>query len=70
MVSDLKNVKTYQTRSEAEVAKSLLDANNISAIVSADDEGGMAPFPLQVSPTGVKLMVSEKDFEKAAQLLK
>lgn len=65
----MKIVKTYQTRFEAEVAKSLLKANNIPAVVSADDEGGMAPFPMQVSSTGVQLMVDKEDFNKASKLL-
>ena len=69
MVCAVDDVRTYQTRSEAEVAKSLLDANNIFASVTADDEGGMTQFPFQVSPTGVKLMVDKKDFDKASQLL-
>lgn len=68
-MDDLKIVKTYSSRAEAEVAKALLDANKIPAEVSADDAGGMFPR-IQFSATGVALLVSSKDLKKAEELLK
>lgn len=60
--------KTFNTRQEAEVAKSFLEANEIKALITADDAGGMYPF--QLSSTGVKLLVSEKELKKAQKLLR
>jgi hypothetical protein len=62
--------KTFHTRMEAEVAKGFLEANNIQSVISADDDGGTAPFPLQPTYTGVKLLVKEADLLTARQLLK
>lgn len=54
---------------EAEVAKGFLQANNINAIIEADDAGGMLPFPVAYV-SGVALRVSEKDLKKAQKVLK
>lgn len=58
-------IKTFSARIDAEIAKSVLNANNIESIVRADDEGGMiVPF------APVKLFISKKDFNKAKDILK
>lgn len=62
-------VKTFLTRPEAEVAKSVLDANGIECFVLADDEGGMSPFPMRASTTGVGLFVRKADVMNAKNLL-
>jgi len=62
-------IKTYLTRSEAEVDKGLLEVNGIKANIQADDGGGVAPYLL--NGTGfVKLLVDKKDYEKASEILK
>lgn len=63
-------VGTYNTRVEAETAKSLLEVNGVKAEVFADDLGGTYVFPFQPSSTGVKLLVLKKDFQKVEELLK
>jgi hypothetical protein len=61
-------IKTYPSRIEAQIAKGLLEKNGIKAIVSADDAGGMHP-DLLWGTGGARLLVQEKDKEKAASLL-
>ena len=61
-------IKTYPNRVEAEIAKGLLKENNIKAMVTADDAGGMRP-DLLWGTGGAKLLVQEKDKEKALFLL-
>lgn len=53
---------------EAEVAKGFLQANNINAIIEADDAGGMRQFPFSYT-AGVELKVLEKDFKKAKKII-
>ena len=62
-------IETFSSRLEAEVAKGLLDANNIQAAVIADDAGGMYPS-LAGTAEGVLLLVDKKDAENAKKLLK
>lgn len=63
-------IKTFTTRLEAQIAKSYLESNNIKAFVTADDEGGMSPFPMTPTTSGVKLFVANKDAKQAIELLK
>lgn len=62
-------VLTCNTRLDATIAKSVLDANKIQSFISADDKGGASPFPLSPTPTGVKLMVKKEDLGKAKEVL-
>lgn len=62
-------VKTYNKRIEAEVAQGLLRSNGIKSLITADDAGGMYPFPFQPGFTGVTLLVDKKQMLKARQLL-
>lgn len=43
-MDDLLVISTYSSRIEAEIANGKLEANNIKAMISADDAGGMHPF--------------------------
>lgn len=56
------------SRIQAEVVRSLLEAHEIECFVSADDGGGMRPFPFQYSPS-VRIMVSEYDFRDAQYII-
>lgn len=68
-VKELVNVKTFTTRIEAEVAKSFLSSQGIDTIVTADDEGGAYPFPMQPTIRGVQLLVNRINLKKAKALL-
>jgi hypothetical protein len=59
-------IRTFATRSEAEIAQGLLASAGIAALVSADDAGGAYPFALS---GGVRLVIDEKDAEAASKLL-
>jgi hypothetical protein len=61
-------VKTYETREEAEMAKGLLEANDIDALVFADDIGGTTSSIL-ASTGGARLMVAKTDAKIAASIL-
>ena len=64
---DFIKIRTYYSRHDAELAKSLLCANSIHAVVFSDDSGGIHRG-LAFS-RGVHLMVQEEDFEKAKEIL-
>jgi hypothetical protein len=59
-------VSAYPTRSDAELAQTVLAAAGIASVVAADDAGGAYPFDL----TGaVRLLVDRADTDDAAALL-
>ena len=64
----LVHIKTYKDRIEAELAKGILESENIRAVVSGDDAGGAYPALLMVTG-GVRLLVNEKDSQKAIDIL-
>ena len=66
-MSDLKIIKIFGSRIEAEIARGFLQSNDISAIIISDDAGSM--YPAQDIVSGVRLMVSAKDFLEAEELL-
>jgi len=66
-MSDLKIIKIFGSRIEAEIARGFLQSNDISAIIISDDAGSM--YPAQDIVSGVRLMVGEKDFRNARELL-
>lgn len=68
-MSDLVVVGNCKDRIEASEIKCFFEANNIKAFVSADDEGGLYPFPLQPTPTGSQVFVLQEDYKKARKLL-
>ena len=64
---NLKLLKTFNSRIEAELAKSFLESNGIKSMILADDVGEM--YPAASVYWGVKLFVNEKDFEIADKLI-
>lgn len=60
-------VRTFSDRGEAEIARSLLEAQGISALVTADDMGGNTP-PLDFS-SGLQLVVAASDVARAHEVL-
>ncbi len=60
-------VRTFSDRGEAEIARSLLEAQGIDALVAADDMGGNTP-PLDFS-SGLQLVVDAGDVERAHEVL-
>ncbi len=59
-------IRTFATRSEAEMVQGLLASAGIAALLSADDAGGAYPFDLS---GGAQLLVAEEDVEAASELL-
>ncbi|MBM3705673.1 MAG: DUF2007 domain-containing protein [Actinobacteria bacterium] len=66
-VENLKKIKTYSSRIEAEIAKSFLESHGIKSYIFSDDAGSMVPS--QDFVTGVRLMVVKKDFGKTKEIL-
>ena len=60
-------LQTFHSRIEAEMVKTLLETENISTLIRADDEGGMAPS--MALTNGVDLLIQPEDLEKANELL-
>ena len=60
----MKEIAVYSTRAEAEVVHSKLESYGIESIIEADDILGLPPSG------GVRLLVDEKNFDKACELLK
>lgn len=60
-------VKIFNSRMEAEIARSYLESFGIKAEIFSDDAGQSYP-PLQ-SIRGVKLLTCRKDLQKARKLL-
>jgi hypothetical protein len=59
-------IAAFPTRSDAELAQSVLAAAGIASAVSSDDAGGAYPFDL----TGAaRLLVDDADAESAAAVL-
>jgi hypothetical protein len=59
-------VGTYATRSDAQLAQTVLTAAGITSVVASDDAGGAYPFDLS---GGARLFVDEADVEDAAAVL-
>ena len=66
-MSDLKVIKIFGSRIESEIARGFLQSNDISSVIISDDAGSM--YPAQDIVSGVRLMVGEKDFRNAKELL-
>jgi hypothetical protein len=60
-------VRTFNSRGEAEIACSLLEAEGITAAVVAEERGGFTPS-LDFS-SGVPLVVAAADLDRARELL-
>ena len=59
-------IRTFATRSDAEVAQGVLASAGIASSLSSDDAGGAYPFDLS---GGAQLLVDEDDVEAASELL-
>jgi hypothetical protein len=59
-------VGAYSTRTDAELAQSVLAAAGITSVLAADDAGGAYPFDLSGA---ARLLVDEADAEDAAEVL-
>jgi len=68
-MADLVCIRTYATRVDAELAKALLEANDIYAAVSADDLGGCLPGTPLGFVGGARLLVAQADIEDALEVL-
>ena len=66
--SDLVVIGTFNSRPEADVAKSALDAAEIESMVLGDDAGGMQPGLWE--GRGVAVVVNRADEEAAREILK
>lgn len=60
-------VRTFSDRGEAEIARGLLEAEGIPALLTADDLGSEGPG-VEIS-TGIQLVVDAPDAERARELL-
>ena len=60
-------VRTFADRGEAEIARSLLEAEGIAAAVPAEDRGGLTSPEEFLS--GVQLVVDAADVDRAHELL-
>ena len=68
MSDDLVVARTFNTRPEADLARSALDAAGIDAIVRADSGGDMRPA-LAWAGDGFEVIVREDDVEAAREIL-
>jgi hypothetical protein len=60
-------LRTFATRLDAGLAKVVLEANGLSAMIASDDAGGMQPWMQGL--LGVKLYVHHEDAIAAARVL-
>ncbi len=65
---DLRVVRTYSADYEAELGKSILEANGINAVIASDEAGGTLPGLALTQ--GVQLLVDVEDLEKANTVFK
>ena len=61
-------VHTFGSGAEADMAKSVLEAADIDAMIQADTAGGMRPH-LAWSGSGFKVLVREEDAAAAREVL-
>jgi hypothetical protein len=60
-------IKVVGSRPEAEIIKSILEANGIPVLIFADDQGGMRPS--MSFAQGVEIKVNDIDAYKARDIL-
>ncbi|MFC1667093.1 putative signal transducing protein [Candidatus Omnitrophota bacterium] len=65
----MRTIATYLTEVDANIALGFLKVEGISADVVADDGGGMRPS-LVFFTGGYRVVVDEKDAERATELIK
>ncbi|MBN2789390.1 MAG: DUF2007 domain-containing protein [Candidatus Delongbacteria bacterium] len=66
-MKDLVVLSVFTNHSEAEMAKALLESNNIPSMIMSDDVAGLGLG--QTFVKGVKLLVNENDLEQAEDIL-
>ena len=64
-MADLICIKRFADRHEADIAKSVLDANRIASYIQTDDAGGMYPFMTEQ----IQLLVKKTDVQEASKIL-
>jgi len=69
-MGELKTVRVFEMRYEAEMAGGLLLEQGIESMISADDCGGQLMGLSSLRKSGVKLLIREEDEEKAMEVLK
>jgi hypothetical protein len=65
---DLRVVRTYSADHDAELGKSILEANGIEAVIASDEAGGTIPG--LALTRGVQLLVDAELLEKAETVFK
>ena len=66
-MSKLVAIGEFNTRLEAEITVNLLGSFDVESWISTDDLGGLGPA--QALQHGVRVLVEEKDFERARSIL-
>jgi hypothetical protein len=61
---DLVSVSTFPSRTDAQIAKGVLDERGIESMIRSDNAGGMYP-----ALGGAELLVKAEDLEKATEAL-
>jgi hypothetical protein len=67
---DLVTFKRFPIHHEAEVARGLLEANDIDAIVSWDDWGRINTPKQDEKGFGIRLMIKEEDLKRAEEVFR
>lgn len=67
MSDEVAVIRIYSNEMEAIMAKQVLEESGVTAFVFADDAGGMEPQLQRTS--GVRLVVSRADAERASEIL-
>lgn len=67
MSDSLRLLKTFNSRIEADLLKSFLEANGIKSMIISDDAGEM--YPSASLYWGVGLFVRDQDYETAYRLI-
>lgn len=65
---DFQVIRTYANRYDAELGKSVLEANGIETLIAADDAGGTV-LGLELAE-GVKLLVRAEELDNAEEIFK
>ncbi len=67
-VEELVVARIFTFRHEAEIARGMLEAEGIEAVIAADDCGGQRPL-MGAASGGARLLVRRADEKKAKNLL-
>lgn len=67
MPDEVAIIRIYSNEMEATMAQQVLEDSGVTAFVFADDAGGMEPHLQRTS--GVRLVVSRADAERASEIL-